>query len=143
MIKSYIYDGACKSLDDRMMACFKDEVIFQTYANRLKKDFISPEIYSWGRIRKYQFIGDDYLYQVLYLIMEYIPFVKLKNVAQPTNITEIYERVEDIDKELKSRFLHHNDLHSSNILVSSKSPLPDICILDFGEASYGPRKPIV
>jgi tRNA A-37 threonylcarbamoyl transferase component Bud32 len=75
--------------------------------------------------------------------MEHIPFIKLKDVSQISNITEIYERVDILDKELKMNLIHHNDLHSSNILVSCHSPLPDICILDFGETSCGPRKGIV
>jgi len=142
MIKSYIYDGACKSLDDRMMACFKDEVIFQTYANRLKKDFISPEIYSWGRIRKYQFIGDDYLYKVLYLIMEYIPGLTLKEATYNTaTMKTMYERVQQANAAMISAGIHHNDLHGGNVMVVA-SPHPEVVIIDFGEASFGPKKPL-
>ena len=144
VVKTYMYDGQSQELKWSLEQNIKHEILFQNYAKTLNKTlhFISPELYAWGQIRGYKPFDDSRRFSVMYLIMEYIPFVKLKNVAQPTNITEIYERVEDIDKELKSRFLHHNDLHSSNILVSSRSPLPDICIIDFGEASRGTRKQI-
>jgi tRNA A-37 threonylcarbamoyl transferase component Bud32 len=105
-------------------------------------DFISPELYAWGEIRGYKPYDDSPRFKVMYLIIEYIPFVKLKDISQISNITEIYERIDLLDKELKALLLHHNDLHSSNILVSCRSPLPDLCILDFGEASRGPRKRI-
>jgi predicted unusual protein kinase regulating ubiquinone biosynthesis (AarF/ABC1/UbiB family) len=68
---------------------------------------------------------------------------------------QIYERVEQIDTELSSHLLHHNDLHGGNIMVldrsvgdkspktvGDKSPYPEIVILDFGEASLGPTKPL-
>ena len=86
--------------------------------------------------------------------MEYIPFVTLKEAVYSTeHMRNIYERVEQIDTELSSHLLHHNDLHSRNIMVSlsgdksplptgDKSPYPEIVILDFGEASLGPTKPL-
>lgn len=144
VVKTYMYDGHSQELKWSLEQNIKNEILFQNYAKTLNKklDFISPELYTWGKICGYKPFDDSSRFSVMYLIMEYIPFVKLKNIARTTNITEIYEHVEDIDKELQSRFLHHNDLHSSNILVSYRSPLPEICIIDFGEASCGTRKQI-
>jgi serine/threonine protein kinase len=144
MVKVYLYDPMCESLRTSVEANFQNEVLFQIYANRLhgKLDFISPELYSWGQVMRHMLKRDGYKYKCLYLIMEYIPFITLKDVSQISNVTEIYERVDILDKELKIRLLHHNDLHSSNILLSCRSPLPDLCILDFGESSCGPRKTI-
>lgn len=145
MVKTYVYDGECPSLDDRMMACFKDEVLFQYYAanNLSRRDFISPDLYSWGRIRKYQFIGDKYFYKCLFLIMEYIPGLTLNQSTYTTETMKtMYERVKQIDKKMISTGIHHNDLHSSNVIIVEKSPLPEIVILDFGEASFGPRTPL-
>lgn len=145
MVKTYVYDGECASLDDRMMACFKDEVLFQYYAanNLSKRDFISPDLYSWGSIRKYKFIGDKYLYKCLFLIMEYIPGLTLNQATYTTETMKtMYERVKIIDKKMISIGIHHNDLHGRNVIIPQKSPLPEVVILDFGEASFGPRKPL-
>ena len=144
VVKTYMYDGHSQELKWSLEQNIKNEILFQNYAKTLNKtlDFISPELYAWGEIRAYKPFEDSPKYKVMYLIMEYIPFITLKEVSQISNVTEIYERVDEIDKELKIRFLHHNDLHSSNILLSCRSPLPDLCILDFGESSCGPRKTI-
>jgi hypothetical protein len=143
MVKTYIYDGECPSLDDRMMACFKDEVLFQYYANRIKVGFISPELHSWGQIKKYQFIGDDYIYKCLFLIMEYIPGLTIKeSTYTKETMRSMYEKVKEAERTMMAAGIHHNDLHGGNIMVVEKSPLPDVVILDFGEASFGPRKPL-
>ena len=185
MVKTYIYDGECPSLDDRMMACFKDEVLFQYYANRIQTKFISPELYSWGKIRKYQFIGDKYFYKCLYLVMEYITGLTIKESTYTKETMRcMYERVKEVDRNMISAGIHHNDLHGGNVIVVDRpplpsysgcndrpplpsysgcndrpplpsysgrndrpplpenSPLPEIIILDFGEASLGPRKPL-
>ena len=151
MVKTYVYDGECPSLDDRIMTTFKDEVLFQYYANRLKTSFISPEVYSWGQIRRYQFIGDKYFYKCLYLIMENIPGVTLANATYTGETMKcMYERVKKADVDMIAAGIHHNDLHGGNVILretsddmcNEKSPLPEIVILDFGEASFGPRKPL-
>jgi hypothetical protein len=175
-VKVYLYDPYCQSYRSSFTENFKNEVIFQSYAKQLNEtvDFISPEVYSWGRIRNYVLDNTDYEFECLFMIMEYIPFVTLKEAVYTTeHMRHIYERVEQIDTELSSHLLHHNDLHSGNIMVSDRSPLdkspltvgdksplsavgdkshlsavgdkspyPEIVILDFGEASLGPTKPI-
>ena len=145
VVKTYMYDGHSQELKWSLEQNIKNEILFQNYAKTLNKtlDFISPELYSWGEIRAYKPFEDSHKYKVIFLIMEYIPFVRLKDVSQTINITEIYERINVVDRELKSLLLHQNDLPSSNILLSCRSPLPDLCILDFGESSCGPRKRIV
>jgi hypothetical protein len=182
-VKVYLYDPHCLSYRTSFTENFKNEVIFQSYATQLNDtvDFISPELYSWGRIRHYVFDDDDYEFECLFMIMEYIPFVTLKEAVYTTeHMRHIYERIEQIDTELRSHLLHHNDLHGGNIMVSdrsngdksplsavgnkspstvgnkspstvgdkspstvgNKSPYPEIVILDFGDASLGPTKPI-
>ena len=152
-VKVYLYDPYCQSYRSSFTENFKNEVIFQSYAKQLNEtvDFISPEVYSWGRIRNYVLDNTDYEFECLFMIMEYIPFVTLKEAVYTTeHMRHIYQRVEQIDIELSSHLLHHNDLHSGNIMVSDRSPLtvgdkspyPEIVILDFGEASLGPTKPI-
>jgi len=164
-VKVYLYDPNCLSYRSSFTENFKNEVIFQSYARQLNDtiDFISPELYSWGRIKRYTFDDDDdeYEFECLFMIMEYLPFVTLKEAVYTTqHMRHIYERVEQIDTELSSHLLHHNDLHGGNIMVldrsvgnksngnkspkavGNKSPYPEIVILDFGEASLGPTKPI-
>jgi len=165
-VKVYLYDPNCLSYRSSFTENFKNEVIFQSYARQLNDtiDFISPELYSWGRIKRYTFDDDEYEFECLFMIMEYLPFVTLKEAVYTTqHMRHIYERVEQIDTELSSHLLHHNDLHGGNIMVldrsvgnllpktvgnkspktvGNKSPYPEIVILDFGEASLGPTKPI-
>ena len=146
VIKTYMYDGDCESIKWSFEQNIKNEILFQNYAKTLNKqyDFVSPELYTWGMIRKYAPVANESIYyKVMYLIMEYIPFMTLKEAKHLSFQThDIYQRVDTMDIELKKNLLFHNDLHSSNILVSTRSPLPEICILDFGEAYCGPRKVI-
>ena len=146
VVKTYMYDGDCESIKWSLEQNIKNEILFQNYAKTLNKqfDFVSPELYTWGIIRKYAPVIDEPVYyKVMYLIMEYIPFMTLKEAEHLSFQThDIYQRIDMMDIELKKNLLFHNDLHSSNILVSTRSPLPEICILDFGEAYCGPRKRI-
>jgi hypothetical protein len=180
-VKTYLYDPNCEFHHYNINEKFKNEIIFQCYAEQLHKyvDFISPKVYSWGRIPKCYFEKNGSEMECLYIIMEYIPFVTLKEANYSAeHMRHIYERVEQIDTELSSHLLHHNDLHDKNIMVytpspisdtsplldksplpvgnksplpvGNKSPLPvgdksphtEIVILDFGEASLGPKKPL-
>lgn len=148
VIKTYMFDHNCASLKWSLEQKVKNEVLFQTYAKTLNHslDFISPELYTWGTIYKYKphdipaYSSIDAEYKVMYLIMEYIPYMTLKQSIQNTQYTgDIYDKIENLDVALQCHLLCHNDLHAANILVS---PLPQICIIDFGEASYGPRRTI-
>jgi hypothetical protein len=173
-VKVYLYDPQCLSYRSSFTENFKNEVVFQSYARQLNDtiDFISPKVHSWGRIKRYTFDDDEYEFECLFMIMEYLPFVTLKEAVYSTeHMRHIYERVEQIDTELSSYLLHHNDLHEGNIMVldrsngnkspktvgdkspktvgdkspktvGDKSPYPEIVIFDFGEASLGPTKPI-
>jgi len=188
-VKVYLYDSHCNSYRMSIRENFINEVIFQSYAKKLNDqlDFISPEVFSWGKIRQFILDGERYPYECLFIIMEYIPFMTLKEAVYSTeHMRHIYQRVEEIDDGLSSHLLHHNDLHGGNIMVSpagsplygdksalgdksvlgdkspypvsdkspypvsdkspypvsDKSPYPEIVILDFGEASLGPAKPI-
>ena len=143
IIKVYLYDHHCKSVKYSVEESITNEIVFQRYAKKMnsKLDFISPELYSFGEIHNYIAYEDGPYYKCMFLIMEYIPCIALKNAMYNSETMKtIYERVNEIDYGMKSNLLHHNDLHSSNILVSDhniKSPYPEICIIDFGEADYG------
>jgi len=152
VIKTYMFDHNCASLKWSLEQKVKNEILFQTYAKTLNHslDFISPELYTWGTIYKYKPCNDlstysldnikDAEYKVIYLIMEYIPYMTLKQSVELSQYTsDIYEKIENLDVALQGHLLCHNDLHAANILVS---PLPQIYIIDFGEASYGPRRTI-
>jgi len=143
IIKVYVYDPKCASVAYSVESNFMNEALFQLYANRLhgKIDFISPHLYSWGQVRSYKYPGDNYEYKCLFLIMEEIPHLTLSRAMYTAeNMRHIYARVEQIHYDLVKLGVHHNDLHGGNIVV--KSPLPEIVLLDFGEASFGPRKPL-
>ena len=145
IVKVYIYDPGFESLHFTLKENFTNEAVFQLYAQRFwgKIPVITPELYSWGVIRKHELKGSKHLFKCRYLIMEYIPHITLKEATFTSeHIRDIYAKVTEADEIMKSGLLHHNDLHSGNIMVSVDSPLPEIVILDFGEASLGPRKPI-
>ena len=145
MVKVYIYDPLCESLRTSVEFNFENEVLFQKYANELqeKVDFISPELYSWGEMN-YRFFSNGYRYKCLYLIMEYIPYLTLKEATYSAeNMRNIYEKVSMINKNLSRYLLHHNDLHGGNIAVKNpESPCPEIILLDYGEAAIGPTSPM-
>jgi hypothetical protein len=145
IIKVYMYDHHCKSVKYSVEESIFNEIVFQRYARKINNalDFISPELYSFGEIHNYLAYEDGPYYKCMFLIMEYIPHIVLKNAMyNEETMKTIYERVDEIDYRMKTNLLHHNDLHSSNILVSNShsSPYPEICIIDFGEADYGTTK---
>lgn len=143
IVKTYLYDPKCKSLAYSVEFNFINEAVFQLYTNRMhyQKKFISPELYTWGYIDKHIFEKGGYNYKCMFLIMEYIPHLTLKEAVYTADkMKNIYERISQIDEDLKNNLMHHNDLHKGNILVSEHSPFPEIVILDFGEASFGPRR---
>ena len=144
MVKVYLYDPNCPSLDSIIESNFENEATFQLYAGGLTSvPFISPELYSWGKINKIKLKDSRYLYKCLFLFMEYMDGVILKEATYSTeNMRNIYQRVADINDSLAGNLLHHNDLHKGNIMVRENpdSPLPEIILLDFGEASLGPTK---
>ena len=144
MVKVYLYDPHCPSLNSIIESNFENEATFQLYASDLTSvPFISPELYSWGRINEIKLKDSQYSYKCLFLIMEYMDGVILKEATYSTeNMRNIYQRVADMNDSLAANLLHHNDLHKGNIMVREipDSPLPEIIILDFGEASLGPTK---
>jgi len=107
----------------------ENEIVFQKYAETLNDDcdFISPQIYSYGTVSK-PLKPDIPETKILFIIMEYIPGISLKCIDfRPDVCKQIYE----IDRRLKRRMLNHNDITSSNIIVSEKDGL---VLLDYGES---------
>ena len=104
---------------------FENEIIFQKYAETLRTDceFVSPKVYCFGKI-------DDLIENVyLFLVMEYIDGLSIKHTDFRANVCrQIYE----IDLQMKTSLLSHNDMKSRNILVSENE---DIVVLDYGESS--------
>ena len=147
IVKTYLYDPEFESLCQTIEMNFENEATFQLYAEYLrgKLDFISPELYSWGQIRRHALTDGGYKFKCLFLIMEYIPGLNLKEASYTAeNMKNIYEKVDRINTDLMGNLLHHNDLHGGNIITrtSNRSPEPEIVIIDFGEAALGPTKPI-
>jgi len=145
IVKTYIFDPNCLSLKYVMKHTFEDEVLFQYYASEMSKDldFICPKIYSWGKITNFKFENHDYNYCCVFIIMEYIQGVTLAESSyNKETMKKIYEKITTINREMISVGIHHNDLHSNNIILVDKSPLPEIIVLDFGEASIGPKLPL-
>ena len=107
----------------------ENEIVFQKYAETLNEDchFISPKIYSYGTVSK-PVNPDIPETKILFIIMEYIPGISLKCLDfRPDVCKQIYE----IDQRLKRRMLNHNDIKSTNIMVSQKNSL---VLLDYGES---------
>jgi tRNA A-37 threonylcarbamoyl transferase component Bud32 len=147
IVKTYLYDPGYVSLRHSIERNFENEAVFQLYAEDLrgKLDFISPELYSWGQIRHYSITEDGHKFQCLFLIMKYISGLTLKEASYSTeNMKKIYEKVNKMNMRLNGELLHHNDLHSGNIMVVEhpRSPEPEIVLIDFSESSLGPTIPL-
>lgn len=146
LVKVYLFDPKCQSMLESIQANFENEATFQLYASQLSSvDFISPELYSFGQLRRILLKDSRYEYRCYFLIMEYMEGIVLKEATYSTeNMRHIYERVAKINESLSGHLLHHNDLHSRNVMVRDipDSPLPEIILVDFGEASLGPTKPL-
>lgn len=110
---------------------FENEIIFQTYANSLNEeiDFISPEIYSFGKI-SIEEDDDNIDTNYLFIIMEYIDGIRLKHLDFTP---ELCKKIYEIDKKLKHKLLNHNDIQSRNIIISEKN---DFVLLDYGESVH-------
>jgi len=109
---------------------FENEVIFQTYANSLNGeiDFVSPEIYSFGKITLPS--KEEELTNYLFIIMAEMDGIILQHLDfTPDVCKKIYE----IDEKLKQNLLNHNDLTSKNIMITEKD---DLVLLDYGESVH-------
>jgi len=143
IIKTYIFDQHCDYVSQTMEENFRDEVTFQLYASKLniELDFISPQIYSWGKICRYKYPTNNCWFSCLYIIMEYIPHLTLNKCNfSKENMKEMYKKVNNTNDQLMQHMIHHNDLHGNNIMVNPESE--KVILLDFGESKLGPTKPL-
>jgi len=156
MVKTYMFRPYNEKKDrtdhelyqEMILANFIDEIVFQKYAKQIgaKLSFLVPDIYSYGKIH---YCVDENGENVwcCYIIMEYMDGLLLKDaVFSRDTIRDVYEykeEIEEIDSFMKRHMLHHNDLHSENImLMTQPNGTHKVAVLDFGEAALGPRKPI-
>jgi len=124
-----------------------NEIVFQKYAEKLQKyefDFIVPEIYDYGSCNYKDITEDGKVYRCYYILMEYIEGITLKEALLSKGYEEMYEvveKVKKIDHMFKTNMLHHNDMHSNNVLVlpTENNGTSRVAIIDYGEAAYGPR----
>jgi len=109
---------------------FENEIIFQTYANSLNEeiDFISPEIYSFGKISIHE--DDNIEINYLFIMMKYMDGISLQ---QLDFTPELCKKIYEIDEKLKHNLLNHNDIQSRNIIISEKN---DLVLLDYGESVH-------
>jgi len=143
IIKAYIYDQHCLYVSSMVEENFYDEVTFQLYANTLNDglDFISPKIYSWGKICRYKYPSTNCWFSCLYIIMEYIPHLTMNQSGTSNqSIKDMYIKVGELNGQLIQNMVHHNDLNRNNIMIEPVSN--KIVLIDFGESKMGPTKPL-
>ena len=143
IIKAYIYDQHCDYVSNMIEERFRDEVAFQQYANQLNHmiDFISPKVYSWGKICRYKYPGKNCWFSCLYIIMEDMPYLTLKdcNFSKET-MKQMYTRVHEVSDSLTQEMLCHNDLNYNNIMIHPESG--QVILIDYGETRIGPTTPL-
>jgi len=150
ILKCYFYfpdfSYSCNMQENR----FINEVVFQNYAGTIshKYNFISPIIYTYGKLVILKSIIDEYnndsntsyygedkhgdksKVKCMFIIMEDIVGLSLKfGEFTPESCMDIYE----IDRTLKCELLSHNDLYKRNIIVPSINN--KMIVLDYGEAT--------
>jgi len=145
ILKIYIYN---KNLVHEYISIvehnFENEALYQSYARSLNDtcDFISPEIYDIGEITGV-FIGGKVRQNMKcrFIIMEYLPFIRFKDaIFNENECGQLIKRKEKLDVLLKTKMLHHNDLHNKNVLFDAAHD--KLAIIDFGESNMGPFQPI-
>ena len=143
IIKAYIYDQHCDFVTSMIEERFRDEVAFQRYANQLhdKVDFISPKVYSWGKICRYKYPGKNCWFSCLYIIMEDMPHLTVKecNFSKET-MKQMYKKVNELNDALTQEMLCHNDLNNGNIMIEPVSG--KVILIDYGETRIGPTTPL-
>jgi len=132
IIKTYIYPTTVsKKIENVIKESYYNEITFQIYAKTMneKVGFITPEIYSYG----FFYIHESGIRSMcLYIIMEFIEGVVWRNVMfNIDTYKNMYERLDQIDGELKTNMLSHNDLHPGNVIIT---PDNQIAIIDYGES---------
>jgi thiamine kinase-like enzyme len=122
---------------------FHDEVTFQQYANQLNDriDFVSPKVYSWGKICRYKYPGKTGWFSCMYIIMEYIPHLTVKDSHfSKETMKEMYAKVHEVNYALTQELLCHNDLNRGNIMFEPESS--KVVLIDYGETRIGPTTPL-
>jgi hypothetical protein len=145
IVKIYIYNKKLyPEYKDIIEYNFVNEVLYQTYAHTLNKtcDFISPEIYEHGQITGVYVGGQLYTsLRCRFIVMEYLPFIQYKDaIFNEKDCGNLIQRKEKLDHLLKTKLLHHNDLHNRNVLLDQTHD--KLAIIDFGESGMGPLQPI-
>lgn len=141
IVKIYIYNNKLPPEYNYIVEHnFENEVLYQTYARTLneKCGFISPEIYDIGQIKGIYIGGKIHdTMKCRFIIMEYLPFIHFNDAIFNENAcAQLIERKNKLDVLLKTKLLHHNDLHGRNILFDWVHDM--LAIIDFGESNMGP-----
>lgn len=147
--KMFIYSKDPQLEPDNVLIKILSEVYYHIEFSKLQEScgFRVPKLLNYGFIDRNNDtsinIGPNEF--IFYIRMEDVDALPVTKLNELYNDNELLDKCIDIEKEvdridtcLQKYNLHHNDLHTDNVMISKKG---EIIIIDFGESSHDLQNP--
>lgn len=135
---------------DNVLIKILSEVYYHIEFSKLQSscNFRVPKLIEYGFIEHNNDeninIGDEFIFYIKMEDVDATPVTKLNELYDDTK--QVLSKCIDIEKEvnrindcLRENNLHHNDLHTDNVMVDKNG---ELIIIDFGESSNILQKPL-
>jgi len=142
--KLFVYNKDPDLEPDNVLTKILSEVYYHLEFSKLQGTcgFRVPTLLNYGFIERNNDMSinirpSEYMFFIEMEDVEALPVTNLNEIYNDSEITDvcfdIEKEVERIDACLQKYNLHHNDLHSDNIMIDKKTK--EIIVIDFGEAT--------